>query len=112
MTKHGRKRQKIVKDETVQPLGSNVTTLLTDDALKDDEERRLESTLFGVPYTSSSTHSKRNGDKSAFVISDEEDGDADAAAAGTSLRELEHMLDSDVCTLSTTSISALPFRMD
>ena len=99
MTKHGRKRQKISKDETVHPLGSNVTSLLADDARKDDEERRLESMLFGVPYAPSSSHTKRNGDQTGFVISDEEDEDADAAAAGTSIRELEHMLDSDVCTL-------------
>lgn len=96
MTKHGRKRQKISKDETVHPLGSNVTSLLADDARKDDEERRLESMLFGVPYAPSSSHTKRNGDQTGFVISDEEDEDADAAAAGTSIRELEHMLDSDL----------------
>lgn len=106
MTKHGRKRQKISKDETAQPpLGSNVTSLLTDDARKDDEERRLESMLFGVPYAPSTSHTKKNGDQTGFVITDEEeDGDADAAAAGPTIRELEHMLDSDVCTLSTKRI--------
>ncbi|KAL4069086.1 WD40-repeat-containing domain protein [Scleroderma citrinum] len=105
MTKHGRKRQKVSKDETVQPLGSNLTTLLTDNASKDDEERRLESMLFGVSYAPSS-YKKRKEDKAGFVITDEEEADADAVAAGTSLRELEHMLDSDLFFIDDGAVSS------
>ncbi|KAG6334326.1 hypothetical protein ID866_4761 [Astraeus odoratus] len=101
MVKHARKRQKLAKDEHVQPLGSNPATLLADDASKDDEERRLESMLFGVPYVpaSSSSSSEKNSkmkkvweDSAGLVITDEEDAGADEA----NLAELEHMLDSDL----------------
>ncbi|KAG9310283.1 hypothetical protein JVU11DRAFT_9401 [Chiua virens] len=40
-----RKRQK--SQQNVQPLGART---FADDTAKDDEERRLESMLFGVPY--------------------------------------------------------------
>ncbi|KAI6096576.1 WD40 repeat-like protein [Pisolithus croceorrhizus] len=69
MPKHARKRRKVARDEVVQPLGSNHLAALTDDANKDDEERRLESRLFGV-----SLSRRRAADS----------------------RELEHMLDSDL----------------
>lgn len=63
-----------------QPLGSHT---FIDDTTKDDEERRLESMLFGVPYV------ERHDDKTnpLPVISD---------AVGRDLKELENMLDSDV----------------
>lgn len=95
MPKHARKRQKVARDEVVQPLGSNHLAALTDDANKDDEERRLESRLFGVPYVpSSSSSSKKKTAMEAdagFVISDGEE-----PGAGADSRELEHMLDSDL----------------
>jgi len=48
MAKHPRKKQKTSKGvKEIQPLGAN---LLTDDASKDDEERRLESMLFGTKF--------------------------------------------------------------
>ena len=87
MGKHPRKRQR--KDrpahESVAPLGT--ATLLDDDADKDDEERRLESLLFGQPFVS-------GRGRTVAAIEDaeeEEDGGADVTTA-----ELEGMLDSDV----------------
>lgn len=78
--KHTRKRQKTVRSDA-QPLGAVVSLL--DDAEKDDEERRLESVLFGKPFVSTSK--------------DELDSDSDEAelqdVAG---REFENLLDSDV----------------
>ncbi|KAG5653781.1 hypothetical protein H0H81_010622 [Sphagnurus paluster] len=47
MAKHARKKQKTSKNIEIQPLGVD---LLTDDASKDDEERRLESILFGTKF--------------------------------------------------------------
>ena len=48
MGKHAHKRQKTGKESPI-PLGSNA---LTDEASKDDEERRLESLLFGTKFVS------------------------------------------------------------
>ena len=62
---------------------------LLDDSTKDDEERRLESMLFGTPYVPST-----RGDvavKDILIVSDEEDD-----AAGVSTNELGAVLDADV----------------
>ena len=56
MGKHSRKRQRT--DDAAPPLGAQFA--LADDASKDDEERRLESLLFGKPYV------PRGEAKSAF----------------------------------------------
>jgi U3 small nucleolar RNA-associated protein 18 len=85
MGKHARKRQR--KDrpthESMVPLG---TKTLDDDVDKDDEERRLESVLFGKPFVV-------GGGSNVAVIDSQEEGDegVDVTAA-----ELEGMLDSDV----------------
>ncbi|KAH0838693.1 WD40-repeat-containing domain protein [Lanmaoa asiatica] len=86
MGKKSHKRQKTSKQDNVQPLGSRTT----------DEERRLESMLFGVPYvpTEKSKGKRRGDDANVLVISDVEDG-----TTGGNLKELENMLDSDVCGL-------------
>ena len=83
--KRSNKRQKLENSESLQPLGSKVTTI--DDSAKDDEERRLESALFGVPYTPGQV-----GDKHILVLSDDEDEEQDDTAGN----ELQGMLDSDV----------------
>lgn len=57
--KHIRKRQRTDKTYA-QPLGA-VASLL-DDADKDDEERRLESVLFGKPFVSMSKDDEISGD--------------------------------------------------
>jgi U3 small nucleolar RNA-associated protein 18 len=88
MGKHTRKRQKTEKlaHELVQPLGTRVS--LTDDASKDDEERRLESLLFGVPFVPSGTDNRN-----ILVVSDGEEGEEGLMGRG---KELENMLDTDV----------------
>jgi U3 small nucleolar RNA-associated protein 18 len=85
MGKHARKRQRKDKPahKSFAPLG---TVLLDDDADKDDEERRLESLLFGKPLVSG----RRSKVTAIEDVSEEGDG-VDATAA-----ELEGMLDSDV----------------
>lgn len=87
MGKQSRKRQKTAKQDDIQPLGSHT---FIEDTNKDDEERRLESMLFGVPYV------EQQGDDTNIlpVISDVEDG-----TPAPDLKELENMLDSDVCRL-------------
>ncbi|KAG8220198.1 WD40-repeat-containing domain protein [Butyriboletus roseoflavus] len=89
MGKRSHKRQKTSTKDNIQPLGSRT---FVDDTTKDDEERRLESMLFGVPYVpSEKSRDKREGDDTDVVISDVED----SAAVGN-LKELENMLDSDL----------------
>lgn len=69
----------------VQPLGSAKSLL--DEHGKDDEERRLESMLFGTSYEPSSSKGK-----GMLVLSDEVDR--------TGEKELQNMLDTDVRTTS------------
>ena len=84
MAKHARKRQRTdaAASESAQPLGSR--TALADGA-KDDEERRLESLLFGVP----------------FVPSDDGEDDGEEPGQGGEDagmgKELDGLLDTDVC---------------
>jgi len=86
MVKASRKRQKTGKIQHEQvPLGAK--SALLDDASKDDEERRLESLLFGVPYAPG-----KSG-KEILVVSDEEADDGQLEGG----REFENLLDSDVC---------------
>ena len=87
MGKHTRKRQKTEKlaHELVQPLGTRVS--LTDEASKDDEERRLESLLFGVPFVPSGT------DNNILAVSYGKEGEEGITGHG---KELENMLDTDV----------------
>jgi U3 small nucleolar RNA-associated protein 18 len=84
MVKNPRKRQKTGKiQHKPVPLGAD----LLNDASKDDEERRLENLLFGVPYAP---------DKAGHeitVVSDEEAEDGQYEVG----REFENLLDSDVC---------------
>ena len=86
MVKNPRKRQKTgkVQHEKV-PLGAK--TALLDDASKDEEERRLENLLFGVPYAPG-----KSG-REILVVSDEEADDGQLEGG----REFENLLDSDVC---------------
>lgn len=89
MVKHARKRQKTEKlgDSGMQPLGAQISVI--DDANKDDEERRLESLLFGVPFAPSGTRNR-----GILAVSDEEEGEDDKS--GIKGKELEHLLDTDV----------------
>jgi U3 small nucleolar RNA-associated protein 18 len=86
MGKHARKRQRNDKPshKSFAPLGTAV--LLDDDADKDDEERRLESLLFGKPLVSG----RRSKITAIEDVSEEGDG------VDVTTGELEGMLDSDV----------------
>ncbi len=86
MGKHARKRQRKDKPahESVAPLGT--VAILDDNADKDDEERRLESLLFGKPLVS------RRRSKDAVI----QDGAEDSDGVDVMAEELEGMLDSDV----------------
>jgi hypothetical protein len=78
------------KTQDVQPLGTfDAAKFLADDASKDDEERRLEASLFGVPYVPASSSSK------AHLLHEDDDDDS-ANEEHTGGRELENMLDTDV----------------
>ncbi|KAG1836822.1 WD40-repeat-containing domain protein [Suillus subalutaceus] len=83
MVKNPRKRQKTGKiQHKPVPLGAG----LRNDASKDDEERRLENLLFGVPYA------PEKAGKEIMVISDEEAEDGQYEVG----REFENLLDSDL----------------
>ena len=93
MAKHGHKRRKTDKQpaNAAEPLGSRLTQpSLLDDVAKDDEERRLESILFGKAYISVSQN------ENILVVSDDE-ADEDIEVDGA--KELQNMLDSDVCCM-------------
>ncbi|KZT24383.1 WD40 repeat-like protein [Neolentinus lepideus HHB14362 ss-1] len=99
MGKHARKRQRTGKpqNEEVQPLGSVISVL--DDSSKDDEERRLESMLFGTQYVPS-----KRSEKNVLAVSDEEDEDLQIDVGG---RELGHLLDTDLFFVDDAAPSAL-----
>ncbi|KAL4254939.1 WD repeat UTP18 family protein [Abortiporus biennis] len=84
--KRTHKRQKIDKDTDVQALGSSSTTAaLLDETAKDDEERRLESMLFGTKYVPGREKNAEN----LLVVSDEDDEEEGG-------NELQNMMDSDL----------------
>ena len=72
MGKRPHKRQKTEK-LAAKPLGAEaITHLLEDDASKDDEERKLESMLFGKPYIPAPAN------ENILVVSDDEhEGEVD-----------------------------------
>lgn len=92
MPKHPRKRQKKSHQHVPQDVASSKTArldLLLDDESKDDEERRLESMLFGVKYV---PQEKKKGKMISTIVDDDEqmeelDGEG---------RGLQHLLDQDV----------------
>lgn len=87
MGKHARKRQRTAAvDQSNDILGVQID--LNDDGLKDDEERKLESLLFGkpyVPFPSERANTYLGG------LDDEDAAEMEGAGA-----ELEAMLDADV----------------
>jgi hypothetical protein len=68
------------------PLG-DAEALLADDAAKDDEERRLEADLFGVPFAPT---------RSGLALDDDDDGDGDEEEDRRDGHEMENLLDTDV----------------
>jgi U3 small nucleolar RNA-associated protein 18 len=91
MVKNAKKRQKISKT-TYQnvPDKSSRLELLLDDSTKDDEERRLESALFGAKYN----HGWSGKGKGTAVDFDNEDEDILLQDDGG--RALAHLQDEDV----------------
>lgn len=87
MGKHSRKRQKTTENDVsaLTPLGS--ATALDDDASKDDEERRLESLLFGTTFAPSSI---RVSKQSGLIVEEPDRVEADAGGG------FDNLLDSDV----------------
>lgn len=98
MAKHASKRRKTSKGvKEIQPLGAN---LLTDDASKDDEERRLESMLFGTKFTP-----RENND--VILL---QDGDEVEVEGG---QEMNNLMDTDVSLslpLTHTTLAYLYFQ--
>jgi hypothetical protein len=78
MAKHPTKRQKISKVKEIQALGTNP---LTDDASKDDEERRLESMLFGTKFVPR--------EENDLILLADEDGDG----VGGGGQEMNNLMD-------------------
>lgn len=99
-----KKAQKQAKKPLPQPLGSSATLeRLLDEESKDDEERRLESMLFGVPYVPKGKAPSSKQIKTAegglvFEI-DEEDEEGEGEDGGDGEdggRPMANLLDSDV----------------
>ena len=100
MPKHARKRQKTTKISEHAPSKAARLEMLLDDESKDDEERRLESLLFGVKYVP-----RDKGKSKASDASDEdEDEDNEIDDGG---RGMQHLLDQDVRSIDT-NIALLP----
>jgi len=93
MVEKARKRQKtsrIAQDEVVTKAAK--LQKLLDDESKDDEERRLESLLFGVKY-----EPKGKGKaKERFIHVDDEDTTEEDLENDDGGRELQHLMDDDV----------------
>ena len=96
MPKNARKRQKTSQakgSHAEQELPNKAARLemLLDEESKDDEERRLESLLFGVKYV------PRGDDKGKYkdiaMNYDQDEGDGTDNQAG---RGMQHLLDEDV----------------
>ena len=90
MGKRANKKQKLDKEVKarvpLQPLGSaQPSVTLLDDANKDDEERRLESMLFGTTYVPAAPN-----DDHILVLSDEEPEEVGGG------QELQNLMDTDV----------------
>ena len=88
MGKRAHKRQKTTKapPKVAQPLGSQVPdSALLDDASKDDEERKLESMLFGKTYVPAPIN------ENILIVSDDEQDEQDEGAT-----QFQTMLDSEV----------------
>lgn len=91
MPKHPRKRQRTSGQDEVAPAVSKKAArleMLMDDESKDDEERRLESLLFGVKYVPKGKGKMASGSDTEEEEDDDEDDDG--------ARGMQHLLDQDV----------------
>lgn len=83
-----RKKQRIDDSKTAAPLGSEPLSFSVDFEEKDDEERELESILFGKSSVASTSRSKAKGKEKSLDPGME---------MGTTNLGLDHVLDEDVC---------------
>ena len=100
MGKHSKKRQRTTKDDDtsdLKPLGSVVT--LANDDNKDEEEKRLETLLFGTTFPPSS-------DKQMDALLHENKTTAATRDAGG---ELGNLMDSDVSCIRFLAVLKLTF---
>ena len=95
MGKRASKKQKLVEKsaQEVEPFGAQNAAALLDDVAKDDEERRLESLLFGTKYVPAPSN------EHVLLLSDDEDEDEEPLGGGT---EFQAVADADVRTHSNT----------
>lgn len=97
MAKHPRKKQKVAQDE--RPLGS--ASYVDDDVEKDDEERRLESLLFGKEFRPRADSKGKGREVDGPDEGSEDEGDGDDHAA-------EVLRDEDVsCSLNLFTMHKL-----
>lgn len=104
MGKRASKKQKLEQKavQEVEPLGAQNAAALLDDAAKDDEERRLESLLFGTKYVPAPSN------EHVLVLSDDDDDDdEDILGGGT---EFQAVADTDVRTRSNTQMTRAETR--
>ena len=101
MGKRANKRQKTEKtlSKAVRPLGAPGAVSLLDDASKDDEERRLESMLFGTKYVPAPN-------EHVLLLSDDEDEEATGGDA-----EFQTVLDTDVSSTPSPWVLRLIMRI-
>ncbi|KAM6497715.1 WD40-repeat-containing domain protein [Amanita muscaria] len=100
MAKHPRKRQKLSKDDSRTRKNKHVDEvsqrvlgddpLIGDDAEKDDEERRLESMLFGTKFV------PRDVPDTAFLASSDGESADEGQEGETGEGQLQHLADSDL----------------
>ena len=95
MPKHPRKRQKRSNNhDHAAPTKAARLAMLLDDESKDDEERRLESMLFGVEYQPRAKSVEKK------TLRDSEEDTQDNG------RGMQHLLDQDVCVLHIQSFNS------
>ncbi|KAF6758824.1 WD40-repeat-containing domain protein [Ephemerocybe angulata] len=92
MVRHAKKKQKTSKTTAVNVHDTSARLdLLLDDSTKDDEERRLESALFGVKYAPGGSG---KGKEKPIELDDEDEEEITAQADGG--RALAHLEDTDL----------------
>lgn len=101
MGKRANKRQKTVKAAAtkIQPLGIRNEAALQDDASKDEEERRLESMLFGTKYVPVPVN------EHVLVVSDDEE----ELGAPDGKTEFQTVMDTDVSNIKATQLLYLSY---
>lgn len=93
MTKHPRKRRKTsnnTHDSTSSQIKEPRLAMIMDDENKDDDERRLESLLFGVKYRPRDKGKVKDSEESSDQGVDESGEEREGGG-------MRHLLDQDVC---------------